>query len=165
MIWSQACTDGCEQFLVMAITWAALHQFGSAKLGLVLAAWAIPRGVLLLFGGVLVDRSERRRLTAAGSVGLLALLTLACGAASPDSGELDAWIAVAIGLGVLDAVRLPVAGSMLPRYVHHDRLVDANRWNGLREWVDAGGRAGHGGILVATHRNVRHPAVLGSDCT
>ncbi|HEX4726580.1 MAG TPA: MFS transporter [Jatrophihabitans sp.] len=148
VIWSQACTDGCEQFLVMAITWAALHQFGSAKLGLVLAAWAIPRGLLLLFGGVLVDRSERRSLTALVG-GLLALLTLAA-ALVTRHGELSAWIAVAIGLGVLDAVRLPVAGSMLPSYVHHDQLVDANRWNGLREWTTLAAGPAIGGILVAT---------------
>src|SRR4051812_11108284 len=47
VMWSQACTDFCGQLLIMAITWAALHQFGSARLGLVLAAWAVPRGVLL----------------------------------------------------------------------------------------------------------------------
>lgn len=148
VFWSQASTDSCEQFLVMAMTWAALHQFGSAKLGLVLAAWAIPRGLLLLFGGVLVDRSDKRSLTAVVGL-LLAGLTLLA-ALVTSHGNLSAWIAVAIALGVLDAIRLPVAASMLPLVMHPDQLVDANRWSGLREWTTLSAGPAVGGALVAT---------------
>ncbi len=147
VFWSQACTDASEQLLIMAIVWAALHQFGSARLGLVLAAWAIPRGVLLLFGGVLVDRSEKRSLTALVG-GLLCALTVLA-AIVTGSGDLYAWIGVAIGLGVLDAVRLPVAASMLPSYLNPQQLVDANRWNSLREWITLAAGPAVGGGLVA----------------
>ena len=146
-MWSQACTDTCEQFLIMAITWAALHQFGSARLGLVLAAWAIPRGVLLLFGGVLVDRSDKRSLTAVVG-GLLCALTVLA-ALVTKSGNLYAWISVAIGLGVLDAVRLPVSAAMLPSYLNPEQLVDANRWNSMREWGTLAAGPAAGGVLVA----------------
>ncbi len=161
VFWSQTSTDSCEQFLVMAMTWAALHQFGSARLGLVLAAWAIPRGVLLLFGGVLVDRSDKRSLTALVGVLLAGLSLLA--AAVTSHGNLSAWIAVAIGLGVLDAIRLPVAASMLPLVMHSEQLVDANRWNGLREWTTLSAGPAVGGALVAsvgTARTLLISAVL-----
>lgn len=147
IIWSQTCTDSCEQFLIMAIVWAALHEFGSAKLGLVLAAWAVPRGLLLLFGGVLVDRSDRRNLTALIGCLLAALTTVA--AVVTQHGALWAWLGVAVGLGVLDAVRLPVAASMLPSYLDPTQLIDANRWNGLREWGTLAGGPAVGGALVA----------------
>lgn len=147
VMWSQACTDFCGQFLIMAITWAALHQFGSARLGLVLAAWAVPRGVLLIFGGVLVDRSNKR-LLAATVGGLLCALTVLA-AVVTSHGYLYAWIGVAVGLGVLDSVRLPVAAAMLPSYVPGPQLVDANRWNGAREWATLAAGPAIGGSLVA----------------
>lgn len=145
----------------MAITWAALHQFGSARLGLVLAAWAIPRGVLLLFGGVVVDRSDKRSLTTlvGGLLCGLALLT----AVVTSHGNFNAWIGVAIALGILDAVRLPVAATMLPLYLHPDQLVDANRWNGMREWITLSAGPAVGGGLVAvigTSRTLLVTAVL-----
>jgi MFS family permease len=147
VMWSQACTDTSEQFLIMAITWAALHQFGSARLGLVLAAWAVPRGVLLLFGGVLVDRSDKRTLTVV--VGALLCGLTATAAVVTNHGAFYAWIGVAVGLGVLDAVRLPVAASMLPSYLSPDQLVDANRWIGAREWATMAAGPALGGALVA----------------
>ena len=147
VMWSQACTDSCGQFLIMAITWAALHELGSARLGLVLAAWAVPRVVLLLFGGVLVDRLDRRLLTATVG-GLLCALTVVA-ALVTSHGNLYAWISVAVGLGVLDAVRLPVAAAMLPSYVPREQLVDANRWNGAREWATVAAGPAVGGSLVA----------------
>ncbi|HST49879.1 MFS transporter [Jatrophihabitans sp.] len=161
VIWSQTCTDTCEQFLIMAITWAALHEFGSARLGLVLAAWAIPRGVLLLFGGVLVDRSDKRSLTAVVGCLLCALTVLA--AVVTSSGNFYAWISVAIGLGVLDAVRLPVSATMLPSYLNPLQLVNANRWNGMREWATlAAGPAVGGGLVAAigTYRTLLVSAAL-----
>ena len=146
-MWSQACADSCGQILLMAITWSALHQFGSARLGLVLAAWALPRGALLLFGGVLVDRSDKRSLAATVGGLLCALTVVAVFVTS--HGDLYAWIGVAVGLGVLDAVRLPVGAAMLPSYVPREQLVDANRWNGAREWATLAAGPAIGGSLVA----------------
>lgn len=147
VFWSQTCTDFAEQFLIVAITWAAVHAFGGGRLGLVLAAWAIPRGVLLLFGGVLADRKDRRAVGV--SVGaLLCLLNLAA-AAVTDSGELGAWFALAVCLGILDAIRLPIGASLLPLVVDRERLVQANRWVSLREWGAMTGGPALGGVLVA----------------
>lgn len=147
MFWSQTCTDLAEQFLIVSITWAALHTFGGGRLGLVLAAWAIPRGLLLLFGGVLADRKDRR---AVGIVigALLCLLNLAASVVTHRS-ELWAWLALAICLGVLDAVRLPIGSSMLPLLVDRERLVQANKWISLREWGAMTGGPALGGALVA----------------
>jgi predicted MFS family arabinose efflux permease len=66
------------------------------------------------------------------------------------SGDFYAWIGVAVGLGVLDAVRLPVSATMLPSYLNPQQLVDANRWNGMREWATlAAGPAVGGGLVAA----------------
>jgi MFS family permease len=147
VFWSQTCTDFAEQFLIVAITWAALHQFGGVHLGVVLASWAIPRSSLMLFGGVLVDRWDRRTLTAAVGA-LLAALSVVT-AIVTQAANLAMWVGVAICLGVLDAVRLPVAASVLPMIVAKDQIVDANRWSNLREWGALAGGPAAGGVLVA----------------
>ncbi|MEV0895996.1 MFS transporter [Actinoplanes sp. NPDC049802] len=147
VFWSQAFTDFCEQFLIVAIVWATLHQYGGARMGIVMAAWAVPRGLLMLFGGVLVDRLDRRRL--AITVGA-SLAVLSVAAALVTRAEIyGLWILVAVGLGVLDALRLPVAASILPQIVARDQLVDANRWASLREWAALAGAPAVGGVLVA----------------
>ncbi|WP_030908574.1 MFS transporter [Streptomyces sp. NRRL F-5126] len=147
MFWSQTCTDFAEQLVLVSITWAALHAFGGGTLGLVLAVWAVPRGLLLLFGGVLVDRSDRRFLAIAVGF-LLALLNLA-GAFITGHQELGLWLGLAAALGILDAVRLPMGAAMLPLLVDQDRLVQANRWVSLREWAAMTSGPALGGVLVA----------------
>jgi MFS transporter, DHA3 family, macrolide efflux protein len=146
--WAQACTDYCDQFLVVALTWGALHRLGGADLGLVLASWALPRGALLLLSGVFVDRWDRRAVAVAVSIGL-ACLSLAAAAVS-GLHEVLAWMAVAAAIGVLDAFRLPVGASVLPMVVPQEHLVSANRWAGVREWSALTGGPALGGVLVAT---------------
>jgi DHA3 family macrolide efflux protein-like MFS transporter len=147
VFWSQAFTDFCEQFLIVAIVWETLHEFGGARMGVVMAAWAIPRGVLMLFGGVLVDRLDRRALALGVGAGLAVLSVGAALVTRSDTYGL--WLLVAAGLGVLDALRLPVAASMLPQVVAREQLVDANRWASLREWAALAGAPAAGGVLVA----------------
>jgi DHA3 family macrolide efflux protein-like MFS transporter len=132
VFFSQTLTDLCEQVVVVAIIWAVLDQFGGPALGIVLMAWALPRGLLLLFGGVVVDRMDRRRL---GVVCGLVLAIVTGGAAGlAGVGLLAVWVGLAVALGVLDALRLPVAMTLLPLVVAERDLVDANRWTQLREW-------------------------------
>jgi MFS transporter, DHA3 family, macrolide efflux protein len=144
---SQACSDIAEQFVVVALTWIVVRSFGGVSLGLVLAAWALPRGVLLLFGGVVADRTDKRTL------GLIcgALLGVAASVAAALTGvsSLLPWLALAAGLGVLDALRLPVAMSITPLIVERDQLVDANRWTQAREWASVTAGPALAGLVVA----------------
>jgi DHA3 family macrolide efflux protein-like MFS transporter len=132
VFFSQTLTDLCEQVVVVAIIWAVLGRFGGPALGIALMAWALPRGLLLLFGGVVVDRMDRRRLGV--GCGLLLAIVTAGAAALAGTGTLAVWIGLAVALGVLDALRLPVAMTLLPLVVVEQDLVDANRWTQLREW-------------------------------
>ncbi|MBC3839315.1 MFS transporter [Streptacidiphilus sp. 4-A2] len=163
MFWSQTCTDFAEQLVLVSITWAALHTFGGGTLGLILATWAVPRGLLLLFGGVLVDRSDRRFLAIAVGV-LLALLNLAASSITHHK-DLWMWLLLAAALGVLDAVRLPVGSAVLPLLVDRDRLVQANRWVSLREWAAMTAGPALGGVLVAARWAPRTRCWSGPACT
>lgn len=147
VFWAQGCTDYCDQLLVVALTWGALHRLGGASLGLVLASWTVPRGVVLLFSGVFIDRWDRRSV-AVGVSAALGLLSLA-GALVTRSGDLAAWMGLAAVIGVFDAFRMPVGASVLPMVVAEEHLVDANRWSSLREWSALTAGPAVAGVLVA----------------
>src|SRR6185312_7272169 len=52
-----------DQFYLVALPWVVLQLTGSAvAVGTILMAVAIPRAMLMLFGGVLTDRISARRI-------------------------------------------------------------------------------------------------------
>ena len=116
-----------DQFALIALPWLALVLTGSAlALGSVLAIMAIPRALLMLVGGVSVDRlSPRRvmigsnavRLVAIGGLGLIVL-----------AGMVEQWMLYAFALvfGVADAFFYPAQTSIVPELVESDQLQRAN---------------------------------------
>src|SRR5215207_10278175 len=73
-----------DQFALIALPWLALVMTGSGlALGSVLALMAIPRALLMLIGGVSVDRLSPRRVMIGsnavrlGAIGALGVITLA----------------------------------------------------------------------------------------
>jgi MFS family permease len=114
-------------FSYVALAWLVLQLTGSSlALGGVLVAQAVPRSVLMLVGGALVDRVSAR-VTMLGSMGLriavvgpLAVLVL--------TGHVQMWevyLASAV-FGVVDAFFLPARAAILPRLVSDRDLEPAN---------------------------------------
>jgi MFS family permease len=116
-----------DQFALIALPWLALVLTGSAlALGSVLAIMAIPRALLMLIGGVSVDRLSPRkvmlgsnavRLVAIGALGLVVL-----------TGAVELWMLYAFALvfGVADAFFYPAQTSIVPELVESDMLQRAN---------------------------------------
>ena len=116
-----------DQFALIALPWLALVLTGSAlALGSVLAIMAIPRALLMLIGGVSVDRLSPRkvmlgsnavRLVAIGALGLIVL-----------TGTAELWMLYAFALvfGVADAFFYPAQTSIVPELVESDQLQRAN---------------------------------------
>jgi DHA3 family tetracycline resistance protein-like MFS transporter len=112
---------------LVALAWQVyqLHNAPSA-LAAVGFAWMAPQVGLLLFGGVLADRHERRRVLIAADViravalGALATLTL--------TGGLELWHVVALVAvyGVGEAFFGPAFHSIVPDLVPEPELVQAN---------------------------------------
>src|SRR5579885_3224402 len=121
-------------FLV-ALTWAIIATRHGLDLGLVLMAWALPRGAFLLVGGVLIDRWDRRQLGIITSL-LLAFLVagLSIGFATHQL-TLPIWLVVAVVLGLLDGIRLPIATALIPLVVPSEQVLMANRWSQVRSWM------------------------------
>jgi MFS family permease len=109
-----------DQIWYVALAWSAVHAASPAVAGVLLMLSSIPRLALLLFGGLIADRFDIRRLMM-GSDTLRTVLTLAsAGIALAASGV---WLLVLLALtfGAVDAVFMPSAGAMQPRLLRPEQ--------------------------------------------
>lgn len=140
-----------DQVLLVALSITILKAAGTGELAFALALWALLRGAFLLLGGAIADAASRRWL-AVGTGVLLALVTaglaIATGvAAMPPSGVFDA---AAVVLGILDGLRIPVAGTLVPAVVPKQHLLMANGWQQSASSLALMLGPALGGIVVAT---------------
>ncbi|MFD0398983.1 MFS transporter [Kitasatospora sp. NPDC127121] len=113
----------------VALGWSAQKAGGPTEVGLVMAAGALPRALLMLGGGVLADRTDPRRVIL-GSDALRCLLILAVAAGiSLTAPVLWVLVAVALVFGAVDALFIPAVGALPPRITGPDQLA---RVTGLR---------------------------------
>jgi Major Facilitator Superfamily len=116
-----------DQFALIALPWLALVLTGSAlALGGAMALMAIPRAVLMTFGGVAVDRfSPRRVMLGSNAVRLVAVAALG---AVVLAGQADLWMLYAFALvfGVADAFFFPAQTAIVPELVSDAQLPRAN---------------------------------------
>lgn len=116
-----------DQFALIALPWLALVLTGSPlALGGVMAVMAIPRALLMLIGGVSVDRFSPRRVMLASNtvrlvaVGILGVAVMAGGA------QLWMLYAFALVFGIADAFFFPAQTSIVPELVEPEQLQRAN---------------------------------------
>lgn len=116
-----------DQFALIALPWLALVLTGSAlALGGVMAVMAIPRALLMLVGGVSVDRfSPRRVMLGSNAVRLVAVTVLG---AVVLAGQAELWMLYAFALvfGVADAFFYPAQTAIVPELVTDEQLPRAN---------------------------------------
>ncbi|MFI8766064.1 MFS transporter [Streptomyces sp. R-07] len=138
-----------DSIYYLALSWATVSSGTPAQAGLVLAVSAVPRALLMLFGGVIADRLGPRRVVLASdtvrclvTLGLAATLFLA----SP-----GLWIlaAVALVFGTVDALFLPAVGALPPRIAERDQLTRVQGLRGLAYRSGAVLGAPLGGLAVA----------------
>ncbi len=111
---------------IVAQSWLVYRLTGSETLlGLVGFAGQIPIFLFAPFGGVLADRSDRRRvLVATQTASLLAALGLAL---LTLGGIVTVWhvVATAVALGIVNAVDMPTRQAFVPTLVEKEDLVNA----------------------------------------
>ena len=113
----------------VALGWSAHKAAGPTEVGLVMAAGALPRALLMLGGGVVADRFDPRRVIL-GSDALRCLLILAVAACIALTAP-ALWILVTVALvfGAVDALFVPAIGALPPRITSSDQLA---RVTGMR---------------------------------
>ena len=116
-----------DQFALIALPWLALLLTGSAlALGGAMALMAIPRAILMTFGGVAVDRfSPRRVMLGSNAVRLVAVAILGTVVIA---GQAELWMLYAFALvfGVADAFFFPAQTAIVPELVTDEQLPRAN---------------------------------------
>ncbi|MFD0419571.1 MFS transporter [Streptomyces sp. NPDC127108] len=132
-----------------ALAWAAAGSGSAARTGLVLAAGAVPRAVLMLGGGVVADRFGPRRVVL-GSDAARCLVTLAlAGVLLVSTPAIWLLVVAALLFGVVDALFLPSVGALPPRLTAPGELARVQGMKVLAQRVATVTAAPAGGVAVA----------------
>ncbi|MFE2979123.1 MFS transporter [Streptomyces sp. NPDC059258] len=115
----------------LALSWSATRAAGPSQVGLVIAAGALPRAVLMLGGGVVADRFGPRRVAVAGDATRCVVMLAAAAALLVISPNLWLLIPVALVFGVVDAVFMPAVGALPPRITAPEQLARVQGMRGL----------------------------------
>lgn len=109
-----------DQIWFVALSWTAVRLASPATAGLLMMLSSIPRLALLLFGGVIADRFDIRRLML-GSDCLRAVLTLGAAGLAVLTPGIALLVVLALMFGTVDAVFLPSAGAMRARLLRPEQ--------------------------------------------
>jgi MFS family permease len=121
------------QFVTLAAGWLVVFELGGSPLdlGYIGGATAVPTIVVNLFGGVLADRMDRRRLLIATSV--VTALLLALLAALDATGAVEIWhvVAISAALGLVYGVDWPVRNAFFPQLIEAEQMISAVALNSV----------------------------------
>lgn len=145
----KALSDAGDALWTIALAWTAVQIASPAVAGLIVAAGTVPRAIVLLWGGVIADRADPRRIMLLFNVlriGVLIGVALWVLAAPPNVIVL---LVAAVAFGVCDAFYEPSAGTIARQLVRASDLPSygAVAQTASRLGTMAGSAAG--GVLVA----------------
>jgi hypothetical protein len=135
----------------IAFAWTVLSITGSpAALAGVLVAAAVPRGLLMLVGGVVTDRFSPRAVLLASHLARGAAVLVVAVLALTDGLQLWHCYLVGVVFGTAEAFFWPASTSIVPSLVPAERLTRANALLGVGEQIGRLTGPALGGLLVAT---------------
>lgn len=137
-----------DQVWGVALAWSAVHLASAGVAGLLLTISSLPRLVLMLFGGVIADRFDIRRLMI-GSDALRTLVALAAAAIAFLQPGIALLGLLAFVFGIVDAVFMPAAGAMQPRLLNPEQYSGGAVLTNLTARLALSVGAPLGGVLVA----------------
>ena len=116
-----------DHISLIAFPWLVLQMTDSAAMtGLVFAVQGIPRALLMLAGGAVVDRtSPRLVILVTNGLRMLLVMSLAY-MISQDNVEVGTVFIMAFAFGIADAFFYPASTSIIPSLVSRDDLQAGN---------------------------------------
>ena len=154
LIFGQMVSTVGDMFYAVALPWFVLANGGTPRdLGIVLAAYGIPRAASVVLGGSLSDRVQPRRMMLLADiarallVGGLAVITLF------DIHTLWVLCVIAAPLGAFEGIFLPASMAMLPNILSDDDLQAGNAINMATVQFSVLVGPGAGGAIVASVRS------------
>lgn len=145
----KAFSDAGDALWTIALAWTAVQIASPAIAGLIVAAGTVPRAVILLFGGVLADRLDARRIMLVFNVlrvGVLVAVAVWVLATPPSVAVL---LFAAIAFGVCDAFYEPSAGTIARQLVRSADLPAYGAAAQTASRLGTMGGAAIGGFVVA----------------
>ncbi|MUG94499.1 MFS transporter [Scytonema sp. UIC 10036] len=139
-----------DQFYLIALPWLTIQLTNSGiTLGTVLMTAAIPRAVLLLFGGVFSDRFSPRLVMFVSNALRGLLVVLFATVVALKITQLWHLYIFAASFGILDGLFIPASKSIIPSLVPKEQLVASNTLSqGTSQLILLIGPA-LGGLLIA----------------
>ncbi|MGY5046071.1 MFS transporter [Streptomyces sp. 900105755] len=133
----------------IALSWAAVQGGSPAQAGAVMSVSALPRAVLMLFGGVTADRLGPRRVVIGSDAVRCAAVLAVAALLFLTSPGLWALAVLALVFGTVDAVFVPAVGALPARVTSRDQLARVQGMRGLAIRVASILGAPLGGLGVA----------------
>lgn len=125
-----------DHVTVLAFPWLVLQLTGSELLmGLVFAAQGLPRAVLMLWGGALVDRTNPRSVMLWTNVLRLLFVMVLSYLLYVDQVTIELVFIVAIAFGLADAFFYPATTSIVPSLVKKEDLQAGNSLVQTTMWL------------------------------
>lgn len=152
----KALSDAGDALWTIALAWTAVQIASPAVAGLIVAAGTVPRAAILLFGGVIADRADARRVMIVFNVlrvGVLVAVAVWVLATPPSIAML---LFAAIAFGVCDAFYEPSAGTIARQLVRASDLPSYGAAAQTASRLGTMGGAAIGGFIVA------HAGLVGS---
>jgi MFS transporter, DHA3 family, macrolide efflux protein len=133
----------------VALAWTAVHTLSPALAGAVLGIEMFPQAALVLFGGVIADRWDPRRVLIAGEAARAAVLTLGAIAWHAGYDAAPTLFAIALSFGVVSGLTTPAGFALVRQVVAPDDLGTVMGWNQVSGRVMRLLGAPAGGVIVA----------------
>lgn len=145
----KALSDAGDSIWTIALAWTAVQIASPAVAGLIIAAGTVPRALILLFGGVIADRADARRVMILfNGLRVIVLVGVALWVlATPPS--VAVLLFAAIAFGVCDAFYEPSASTIGRQMVRPSDLPAYSAVSQTATRLGTMGGAAVGGVLVA----------------
>ncbi|MGN6414982.1 MFS transporter [Flexivirga sp.] len=119
---------GGDTVFAIGLAWTAVQLFSPGLAGLVLGIEMLPQALCTLFGGVIADRFDTRRVMILGELARVIVLLVAsiCWASGLHAGAV--LFAVAICFGTVSGLSTPAARTLVRQLVRDDDLVTVSGW-------------------------------------
>lgn len=105
-----------DQLFYLALTWAAAQVLPPIQVGLLLVCGAVPRALVLLFGGVLVDRAGPKPVIMLSDSARTLIMAAAAVVVLVSAPGPLLLVVLVVGFGVVDGFFLPAVGAV-PAFV------------------------------------------------
>jgi MFS family permease len=137
-----------DQVWYVALSWTAVHAGSPAIAGVLLTLSSVPRIALMLFGGVIADRFDIRRVMMGSDILRTVVVFGAAGIALMRPG-IPLLAVLALTFGIVDAVFMPAAGAMQPRLLRPGQFASGAAAAETLSRLALSAGAPLGGLLVA----------------